>query len=119
MFILGFKSAADLSQRFPKIDLSFKPSLTPHESESDDADCVGRSARAAREIYQRYQGNRLFVGHGASVAGILQAFIDRSSYVGLCTLSKIVKSKDATARWRADFIGDAAHLSDKTNLRAY
>lgn len=66
-------------------------------------------------------GDLMFVGHGASLSGIINFLLGRPAYVGLCTLSKFEKSlsDNNNSRWTPILIGDASHLSDKTNLRPY
>lgn len=120
-FFAGYKSAKDLKNQFPAIDDTYAPFLVPRQPESSDGECIRRVVPCAREIRQRYRGHRLlFVGHGASVAGILKAFTGQATYVGLCTLSKIVNTGTLEKPvWTPEYVGDSSHLSDKSNLRAY
>lgn len=117
--VSGFKSAEEHHSKFPTVDLSYEPALIPDTSEQYDSDCFDRVSTTVNRILDKFQGNLLFVGHGASLRAIVNALTGRPAYQGLCTLTKVESTGPNADQWRAIFIGDDSHLSDKTNLRPF
>lgn len=120
----GFDSPEELHNAFPRVDLTYIPVVLPSQlrSEYGDGDCISRSAKCTKQVWQRFenQGPLLFVGHGASCAGIGRAFSGSVSYQGLCTLTHLKREMSGPrGGWCFALDGDTSHLSDKSNLRAY
>eukprot|EP00639_Heterosigma_akashiwo_P000062 CAMPEP_0194578026 /NCGR_PEP_ID=MMETSP0292-20121207/12589_1 /TAXON_ID=39354 /ORGANISM="Heterosigma akashiwo, Strain CCMP2393" /LENGTH=214 /DNA_ID=CAMNT_0039430559 /DNA_START=101 /DNA_END=745 /DNA_ORIENTATION=+ len=116
----GFMETEDLAQRFAAVNTSYEPVMPRSElsSEWGDGDCITRASAVATQIRERVTGPILFVGHGASCAGIGKAFSGRTSYQGLTTLSYLTRASNSS-RYQFILNGCAEHLSDKSNLRAY
>ncbi|CAM9207392.1 unnamed protein product [Chrysoparadoxa australica] len=122
-----FLATQTLCKSFPLISKTYAPVVQPNElePESSDSDAGARAGRAVLAILAKREekeekGTVLFVGHGASCAGITEALCGRWSYMGLCTLSTFAKRGGSGPPFTMlGKGGDAAHLSDPTNLRAY
>ena len=83
--------------------------MTPTFPEDDEAN-VSRMGEAARRITESYEGTLLFVGHGATVSGIVQALTgSQEDAAPLCSLTKLVKEDGA---WRLAFSNDVSHLDE-------
>jgi len=118
-----YLSAEQLKETFPRIDESYVAQMHPSAAEYGDDICIHRSAKVARTICAQHEQTSpstplVFVGHGASCAGIFDGLVGRVSYQGLCTVTHLVRPTPGE-KWRVLLEGDAAHLSDKTNLRPY
>ncbi|CAM9430806.1 unnamed protein product [Chrysoparadoxa australica] len=123
-----FLATSTLCESFPLISKTYVPVVPPNElgPESSDASSsllrliISQASLSCPRPHQPPPGSVLFVGHGASCAGITEALCGRWSYMGLCTLSTFVKRGGTGSPFTMlGKGGDAAHLSDPTNLRAY
>ena len=102
-------SHSRLAADFPKVDLSHQPLVQPSFPEDDEAN-VTRMGKTARLITEKYGGILLFVGHGATVSGIVQALTGSPlDAAPLCSLTKLVKEKGT---WRVAFSNDVSHLDE-------
>ncbi|CDW60860.1 His Phos 1 domain containing protein [Trichuris trichiura] len=123
VFPPGHKRIDELKKEFPNVDRSYTSFVIPDAAEHNDFDCFGRVGMAVSKIVENYTSDPdsvsiLLVGHGASIAGVIKHLTGQTRYVGLCTLTKLLR--DSTARpWWIEMVSDSSHLSDKTNLRAY
>lgn len=79
-----------LAQRYPIIDLNYQPCLEPTYPETRD-EMIERAGETARRIVKRYDGNLLFVGHGASVVSSAWGLLsDRPKiHASLCCLVQV------------------------------
>ncbi len=100
---------ADLHAEFPRIDLAYVSIHSPQYPETE-SDCLARSGHTARVIADRQavepvardehqgQGRRdiLFVGHGATVNGMMWGFLPDRPIVRapLCCLTRIDRDID-------------------------
>ena len=116
----GLLPEADLQARFPRIDAAYEPVVRRDElrRERGDGEAARRAERAAAEVSRRVQAEQpgqpscvLFVGHGASCLGIVEAF-GGHGYVGYTSLSRFDAA--GSGGWRlVGRMGDVAHLSDQ------
>ena len=98
-----------LSEDFRNVELGHEPLLHPVFPEDDEAN-VSRMGEAAELIVEKYEGTLLFVGHGATVSGVVQALTgSQEDAAPLCSLTKLVKEGE---RWRLDFSNDVSHLDE-------
>ncbi|MGD1902346.1 MAG: histidine phosphatase family protein [Geitlerinemataceae cyanobacterium] len=114
----------ELRATFPRVDSGYVAIGTPHYPETE-AECLARSGRAAREISDRLAkladrpaGDILFVGHGATVQGMIQAFVDDETppRAPLCCLSQVRRNLDA-GEATLELNCDESHLSQPSASR--
>ena len=98
-----------LAEDFPNVELGHEPLLHPVFPEDDEAN-VSRMGEAAELIVEKYEGTLLFVGHGATVSGVVQALTgDKGDAAPLCSLTKLVKEGE---HWQLAFSNDVSHLDE-------
>ncbi len=98
-----------LATDFPNVDLSHQPLIQPTFPEDDHAN-VSRMGDTARLIAEKYEGTLLFVGHGATISGVVQALTgSREDAAPLCSLTKLEKKNE---RWQLTFSNDVSHLDE-------
>lgn len=105
-------SPADLAAAFPRVDARYVPAVAREQlsPEHGDSAAAARARAAALTVRERLVGPILFVGHGASCLGLVDAF-GASGYVGYTSLSRFTQQTTA-ARWVLDGeLGDVSHLS--------
>lgn len=101
---------AELVERFPRVDLSYRSDVRPSYPESE-GEAMKRSAAAASAIADRFSGPVLLVGHGVSVYGVATG-LDSSAEIpecGLCSLFQVVRRSD---RWKMTLCADVSHLDE-------
>jgi len=126
---------AELLAEFPQIDSQYTSRTPAQYPEVNESECWQRSGATAAAIADhlaylaqtegRSPGDVLFVGHGATVHGMMRGFLAASTGVRakLCCLTKIVRSFDAVTGSligvpRLELDCDTAHLSQtETSLR--
>lgn len=64
-----------------------------------------------------FSGCILIVSHGAVIAAIHKVLIGRWCSVGQATVSKFTRIDSGS--FVCEYSGDASHLADQTNLRAF
>ena len=102
-------SHSRLAEDFPNVELGHEPLLEPVFPEDDEAN-VSRMGEAAELIVEKYEGTLLFVGHGATVSGVVQALTgSREGSAPLCSLTKLVREGDT---WQLAFSNDVSHLDE-------
>jgi broad specificity phosphatase PhoE len=99
-----------MARQYPRVARDYAPRVRTQYPE--DAECKAmfeRCAAAIRQLVQEFDGNLLFIGHGASVQGLAYGLLDERPQIncGLCSLTKLVF--DGT-RWTLQFAGDTSHL---------
>ncbi len=98
-----------LSEDFPNVELGHEPLLHPVFPEDDEAN-VSRMGEATELIVEKYKGTLLFVGHGATVSGVVQALTgNQEDSAPLCSLTKLEKEN---GEWRVAFSNDVSHLDE-------
>ena len=98
-----------LAEDFPNVELGHEPLLKPVFPEDDKAN-VSRMGEAAELIVNKYEGTLLFVGHGATVSGVVQALTgSQEGAAPLCSLTKLVKEGET---WQLAFSNDVSHLDE-------
>eukprot|EP00667_Euglena_gracilis_P023927 EG_transcript_27253 len=109
----GFLSTAELRERYPRVDVAYRPVMTRSDlcAEYGDGQAATRAGQTATEVRRRLSGPILFVGHGASCLGICKAF-GGSGYVGYVSLSRY-HHDPLTQRWRTVEQGVVGHLTPK------
>ena len=135
-------SKIELEQRFAStIDHDYQPVMSSDElpgsngGEWGDSAAARRACNVAQTIQRRLGGNILFVGHGASCLGLVNAF-GGEGYVGYCSLTHFqwisssssssssssaaatntseASKDDKSGEWKLlGRFGDVSHLSDK------
>lgn len=99
-----------LKARFPRIDRSYRSQVQPRFPETPD-EMLARCRDAAGCLLESCRMDFLVVGHGASVAGLLQALLGRkppTSCCAVCALSKVVHRGGPPT---LELYGDTSHLS--------
>ena len=108
----GVSVVLELQEHCSRVDTSYRPVVNPSSlhSEYGDGQAAHRASAAASAVREALDGRILFVGHGASCLGLVEAF-GGGGYVGYCSLSHF---RLAGSRWQTvGRQGDVAHLSDK------
>ena len=108
-------TTAELASSFPRVDTSYVPAveLSELKPEHSDAAAAHRAHDAALAVRERLDGPILYVGHGASCLGLVQAF-GGSGYVGYTSVSHFTRDLDGTGQWVLDgALGEVSHLSDQ------
>ena len=125
-------SQIELKRKFAStIDHDYEPVMSRDElpgsngGEWGDNAAARRACKVAQTIQRNLGGNILFVGHGASCLGLVNAF-GGEGYVGYCSLTHfqwIPSSRSSSSASNSDEIsgewklqgrfGDVTHLSDK------
>ena len=88
------ESVAALSQRFPRIDASYKGGVASYPETAEA--CLKRAGETAKRLAAEFPEDMLFVGHGASVLGTANglanvAQTEINAY--LCCLVKVVRAE--------------------------
>lgn len=114
-------SVAELAARFPRIDSGYAPVMRQADLgvERSDGQAAARACDTAQSVLTRLTGNLLFVGHGASCLGLVEAF-GASGYVGYASLSHFVRraEDEGTGWWVLQGrLGEVSHLSDRATAR--
>ncbi len=102
------RSLVDLHRQFPRVDLSYKPrsrAVWPEENEAENA--WPRVRRAIMSIFRDFEGDLVFVGHGSSCAGIVDALtgsgLDFPNPAEACSVTTLQTPGDGRgidgARW--------------------
>ena len=108
-------TTAELASNFPRVDTSYVPAvaLSELQPEHGDAAAARRARAAALAVRERLDGPILYVGHGASCLGLVQAF-GGSGYVGYTSVSHFTSDPAGTGQWVLDgALGEVSHLSDQ------
>lgn len=105
-------SQTEVQEQFPLVDVNYRPVMTRQalpKSEWSDGAAARRSAAVAKNVQSRLGGTILFVGHGASCLGLVQAF-GAQGYVGYCSLTHF---QLVDGKWRlVGPLGNVSHLGD-------
>ncbi|PAV72829.1 hypothetical protein WR25_19000 [Diploscapter pachys] len=116
----SFWDAEKLAEKFQTIDLDYVPVYSKHtmpkEGYGDDA-CVPRLKQTLNRLTEKYEGNLVLIGHGASIGSIHEVLNDDFKYVGQATVSQW--SQTGPGQFKHNYSSDASHLSDKSNLRPW
>ncbi|CAI4222520.1 unnamed protein product [Auanema sp. JU1783] len=116
----SFWATEDLRKKFHLVDEDYIPVFSKHtmpkEGMGDDA-CVPRLRTTLNRLTEKYEGDLLLVGHGASIGAIHEVLMGDFKYVGQATVSKFTES--APGKFSMDYSSDSSHLSDKNNLRPW
>ncbi len=110
-------SPEELQTQFPRLDLNYRSHLHPHYPEASEQQCWRRSGDTARHLVAQTSGDILFVGHGATVAGMTQALLSQPVEIQAACCS-LVQFTETDGGWRLDLKGDTSHLSQsETQVR--
>ena len=116
-------SIAELQPDFPRVDPDYRPVYQPRYPEVEQ-DCLSRSGETAKAIADRFAADRepgescdvLFVGHGATVHGMMWGLLDSRPLVQapLCCLTRIDRDIELGNKTSARLIlnCDTSHLSE-------
>lgn len=116
IFPPGILSDTELQARFPNVDPSYVPVVPRAElcAESSDGVAARRAGACAKCVREHIAGPILFVGHGASCLGIVEAF-GGQGYIGYTSFTHSVLDG---LKWRIVGVqGDVSHLSDQVTAR--
>jgi len=85
----------DKAARFPALDLSYRSCVTPTYPETPEV-CRARVAKTVELLLERFSGNLLLVGHGASVSFAAEALVGPEAGVRtpIACLIRIVRGSD-------------------------
>ncbi len=98
-------SITELKKEVEWIDEAYKSVVIPSFPENEEKDTWERCARTMQRILADTKGNILLVGHGASVAGMLNALTgtDENGNYSLCGLNRIETTETGwILRWSGE-----------------
>jgi broad specificity phosphatase PhoE len=100
---------ARLRERFGTVRLGRDPHVVPAFPETHAA-ARERIATAARRLAAGVRGSVLLVGHGITVAGVVEGLVGPAvdADAPLCGVTRL--EADADGAWRLDYTGDTSHL---------
>ncbi len=110
------RSPETLAENYPLIDLNYSSRVIPQYPETEEI-VNQRTAEIAQKLACEFEGELLFVGHGASVLGTAQGLLGKPLNIraSFCCLTKLVQNKGS---WEVKLAGDTSHLSDtETTVR--
>ncbi|MCC5829811.1 MAG: histidine phosphatase family protein [Phycisphaeraceae bacterium] len=110
--------AHELAATYEQVDAAHEPlPIEPAWPEAHES-MLARTAETARTLTERYEGNLLLVGHGASVAGASRGLMRACGPVGVTTpLCCLVKIACQRGIWGIEMNGsDVSHLRDTDDL---
>ena len=98
-----------LRERFGSLRLGRDPCVVPAFPETHGT-AIDRIATAARLLADGTDGSVLLVGHGITVAGVVEGLVGSAADADapLCGVTRLVSGLDAT--WELDYTGDTSHL---------
>jgi broad specificity phosphatase PhoE len=101
-------------QLFARVDQTYTAAVTPTYPETW-AEFEARTSKTIDLLIDRYAGNILLVGHGATMTAVAQTLVSGKPRVStpLCGLTLVTHQQD---KWTLALNGDIAHLKDSTNL---
>ncbi len=107
-----FPPLESLLGEFPMLDTSYESLVMPEYPESWDA-CMNRCRRAVRALLEKFEGNILIVGHGATAEGGARGLctFEEQLSAGLCSLTLLREGENGFA---LALNGDTSHLSTGT-----
>ena len=112
-------SLTELAAQYPRVDAAYVPAVARADLrvEHGDSEAAARARAAALAVRARLAGPVLFVGHGASCLGIVEAF-GASGYVGYTSLTRFEQRGGPSGSWVLEgALGDVSHLSDQATAR--
>ena len=110
-------SSQELQAEFPRLDLSHRSHIYPQYPETNEQQCWRRSGDTARHLVAQTSGDVLFVGHGATVAGMTQGLLAEPIEIQAACCS-LVQLSQTDGGWRLDLKGDTSHLREsETQVR--
>jgi broad specificity phosphatase PhoE len=98
-----------LSERFGTVRVGHTPHVVPAFPETHDA-ARARIATATRRLAEGTHGSVLVVGHGITVAGVIEGLVgsDADVKAPLCGVTRLEATGEST--WRLEYTGDTSHL---------
>lgn len=98
-----------LRERFGTVRIGRDPHVVPSFPETHAA-ARARIAEAARLLAEGVAGSVLLVGHGITVAGVVEGLVgpDADVEAPLCGVTRLVAG--VTDGWELDYTGDTSHL---------
>lgn len=106
-----YLSPQEMQRRFGCIDLEYRSRGAARWPEVDmRAHMQQRCTPAVRRIVQEFDGNLVFIGHGASMAGFTWGLLGEEPELQ-CGLCRVVKLVWNGRRWVLELNGDGSHLS--------
>jgi broad specificity phosphatase PhoE len=103
-------SVEELAPEFPQVDPAYEPCCVPRYPEGV-AELVARCRTLAAVLAERFGGDFLVVGHGASVTGLTATFLDDPTVETHPTMCAVTKLTGADGRWCLELDGDRSHLA--------
>ncbi len=107
------RSPKTLAQDYPRIDLNYISRVSSYYPEAENT-VNKRTAITAQKLANEFEGELLFVGHGASVLGTAAGLLGKplDIHASFCCLTKLVQNKES---WEVKLAGDTSHLSQVEN----
>ncbi|MCS7291432.1 MAG: histidine phosphatase family protein [Gloeomargarita sp. SKYBB_i_bin120] len=99
---------ATLRQRFPEIDPDYQPLYVPQYPEEGLA-AMARAGQVALALVQRFPGNLLLVGHGASVWGATWGLLPQKPEIH-CDFGALVEITETPNGWQLQKAGVTDYL---------
>lgn len=99
-----------LIARFPMVDLRYSSNVRPVYGESE-SDSMRRAAEAAHAVVRRFPRPVLFMGHGATIAGLAKGF-SPDSEITSCGMCCLFKFRREGANWTMELCADVSHLEE-------
>ncbi|CAD5222266.1 unnamed protein product [Bursaphelenchus xylophilus] len=114
----GYWPIDQLADKFPKVDLSYKPVFKTCPPEDD---CLERVDKTLRKILDREEDteNIVVVSHGSPVASIYESLTGRYQYIGQATISIFEEARAGSGHFVCIQRAGRDHLSaeNRVNLR--
>jgi broad specificity phosphatase PhoE len=103
--------ADELAALFPQVDATYAPCSLPAYPEGVP-ELVARCRAFTAALVERFGGDFLVVGHGASVMGMTASFLNEPTVETHATMCSITKLTGADGSWTLELDGDRSHLAE-------
>lgn len=101
----------ELQGLYPQVDADYEPCCRPRHPEGVP-ELVNRCRAFSAALIERFGGDFLVVGHGASVMAITAALLNDPAIETHPTMCAVTKLAGADGRWRLELDGDRSHLAE-------
>ncbi len=101
-------STGMMADRFLRVDRNYEPAVIQDYPETWEH-VLARTARTVEALLERFTGDILLVGHGASVAGVRHA-LTGSHDQACCDCCALFKMARRNEEWFPEIEGDTSHL---------
>lgn len=104
-------SADELALRFPQVDATYESFLVPVYPEGVP-ELAARCRAVIHGLAERFGGDFLVVGHGASVMAMTVGLLDDPAVEVHATMCSVTRLASAGGSWALELDGDRSHLAE-------